>query len=58
LGLLIHAALGILGGDGRRAKRAGLAAYAAVRTACLFPWIAAAVPMCKEYGVCRPMPEW
>ena len=50
-GLLIQAVPGILGALGRRVKRRGFAAQAAFRTAWRLSWIAAAVPMCTEYGV-------
>jgi len=56
-GLLIHAAAGIFGALGRRVKRRGFAAQAASSTAWRLSWIAAAVPICTEYGVCSPIPE-
>jgi hypothetical protein len=56
-GLLIHAVAGILGALGRRVKRCGFAAQAAFSTAWRLSWIAAAVPMCTEYGVCSAIPE-
>ena len=56
-GLLIHAVPGILGALGRRVKRRGFAAQAAFSTSWRFSWIAGAVPICTEYGVCSPIPE-
>ena len=56
-GLLIQAVPGILGALGRRVKRRGFAAQAAFSTAWRWSWIAAAVPICTEYGVCSPIPE-
>jgi hypothetical protein len=56
-GLLIHAAAGSSGALGRRVKRRGFAAQAAFSTAWRFSRIAAAVPICTEYGVCSPIPE-
>jgi hypothetical protein len=55
-GLLIHATAGILGALGRRVKRRGFAAQAAFSTAWRLSWIAAAVPMCTEYGGVQPDP--
>ena len=55
-GLLIHAAAGILGALGRRVKRRGFAAQAAFSTDWRCSWIACAVPMCTEYGVCSHCP--
>jgi hypothetical protein len=56
-GLLIHAGPGILGALGRRVKRRGFAVQAAFSTAWCLSWIAAAVPMWTEYGVCSAIPE-
>ena len=56
-GLLIQAVPGILGARGRRVKRRGFAAQAALSTAWRLSWIAAAVPIWTEYGVCSPIPE-
>jgi hypothetical protein len=49
-GLLIQAALGILGALGRWVKRRGFAAQAAFGTAWRLSWIADTVPICTEYG--------
>ena len=62
-GLLIQAVTGILGALGRRVKRRGFAAQAAFSTAWRLSWIAGAVPICTEYGVCRAqisgkLPGW
>ncbi len=57
-GLLIHPVPGILGALGRRVKRRGFAAQAAFSTAWRCSWIACAVPICIEWGVCSPIPEW
>ncbi len=54
--LSIHAAAGILGALGRRVKRRGFAAQAAFSTAWRLSWIAGAVPICTEYGVCSAYP--
>jgi len=56
-GVLIQAGQGILGALGLRVKRRGFAAQAAFSTAWRLSWIAAAVPIWTEYGVCRPIPE-
>ena len=42
---------------GRRVKRRGFVAQAAFSTAWRLSWIAAAVPICTEYGVCSAIPE-
>ena len=55
-GLLIQAGPGILGARGLRVKRRGFAAQAAFSTAWRLSWIAAAVPVWTEYGVCSPRP--
>jgi hypothetical protein len=56
-GLLIHASAGIPGALGWRVKRRWFAAQAAFSTAWRLSWIAAAAPMCTDYGVCSPIPE-
>ena len=55
--MLIQAVTGILGALGLRVKRRGFAAQAAFSTAWRCSWIAGAVPICTEYGVCRAIPE-
>jgi hypothetical protein len=56
-GLLIRAVTGRAGALGRRVKRRGFAVQAAFRTAWRLSWIAGAVPIYTEYGVCSAIPE-